>query len=422
MKTKYLITILILALIGFFLSAYLAEIGINDYLDISHKSICNFNEYFNCDVVARSDFSSHFGIPNFIIGLIFYFVIIATTLYKLLYKDKFLPNFIVYIFWVSLLSVIGSIYLFIVSSTIIKSFCIFCMGVYIVNILMFLVTFMAEKFSLSHLITTLSNDVKTFFISPTRTGLFIMIAIFALLLLYYFNSHPILSKGAQNNLTGGEKINIDYSRTSQDRLVTGPATAPALTVMVFTDYECPFCSKASFEVKKLLKNNPDLRLIFKDYPLDQSCNYNINRPFHEYACKASISARCAAEQGKFWEYHDLLFENQGNIDENSFMDFAQSLNLDMKKFETCVNTAKPIDKIITDIDEAGALGVNATPTFFFEGRKEEGYKRYEELQKIVDEVKLKKQKEKEEYERQKAEWEKKQKQKGNEIEKNKKNK
>lgn len=409
MNKKYIIAILILALIGFILSAILGDVGVNAISDLSHKSICNFNEAFNCDLVARSNYSSHFGIPNFLIGLVYYFILVGLTSYKLANKEKFLPNLVVYIFWVSLFSVLGSIYLYYVSSAVIKSFCIFCMGIYLVNILIFLVAFMAEKFSIKNLTNTLLADIKTFFISPTRTGLFIMVAIFGILLLYYFNSHPILSKGNETGLKNGEILNIDYSKTSAERLVTGPKTNPGITVMMFTDYECPFCSKASFEVKKMLKNNPDIRLVFKDYPLDQSCNYNIPRPFHEYACKASICARCAAEQGKFWEYHDLLFENQGNINENSFNDFAKSLDLDMNKFQTCVNTLKPIDGIITDIDEATALGVNATPTLFFEGRKEEGFKTAEALQKIVDEVRVKKQKEKEEYEKQKAEYEKKKK-------------
>ena len=400
MNKGLLLITLAISLVGIILSFLLAEVGINVLINPGYHSFCNFNQEFNCETVALSSYASHFGIPNFLYGIGYYTLLLAVGGYCLTAKENKLPNYFVYVFWFSFIAILVSIYLFYVSEFIIKSKCVLCMMVYVVNIILFMVAFMAEKWSIKALITKLISDIKLYFSSAVRTVAFIIIAFTGIACLTYFNAHPILAQDIQT----GEKIELDYSKTTADRLVTGPEEQPTITILEFTDYECPFCSRASMELKKVLKNNPDVRLIFKDYPLDQACNQNIPRPYHLNSCKASNYARCAAEQGKFWEYHDLLFENQNMHDEESLMQFAESLNLDMNQFKECAESNKHINKIITNIDEAIALGVEGTPTFYFQGRQVVGYKTAEEYQEIIDEIRAEIQKQKEEYEKKKAEF------------------
>lgn len=402
MDKKYLTLTLILALCGFIISILLAKLGINILSDINYKSICNFNESFNCETVALSKYSFHFGIPNFIYGIIYYFLLFALSVYNIFPKKPLIPNFFVYLFWVSLVSVLISVYLFLVSHFVIHSFCIFCIMIYVVNILLFLVAFMAENWSINRLVSTLSTDLKWYFSSRVRVVIFAGLIALLIVTLFYYNAHPLFGETPDNNTTPPIKFN--YSETSPDRLVTGTPNLPTITIMMFTDYECNFCGNTSLEIKKLLNANPDLRLVYKDYPLDNSCNPRLDKPFHHYSCSASIHARCAAEQGKFWEYHDLLFQNQSKLDSNSLQQHAQALELNMDQFNDCVQNKKPLARIMNDIDEAAALNVSGTPTLFFEGRKVEGYKTVEEYQKIVDEIKLEIKKEKEKYEKEKEEY------------------
>ena len=403
MNKKYLTYILVLATLGFIISLLLAKVGINVVNDPQFKSFCNFNTAFDCDAVALSSYASHFGIPNFLYGIGYYLVIIIFSSYILYRNENFLPNMLVYVFWLSLLSLIFSFYLFMVSHLLIKSFCLLCMLIYLVNVIMFVVAFMSEKWSIIVLFKKLIDDIRLYFHSGWRTFIFILLLFNVVGMLYYFNDHPILLNRAQakenNTAIESEKYNIDYSASTQGRLVLGTTAKPAVTIIEFTDYECSHCAHASSEILKLLKTNPDVRLIIKDYPLDQSCNQRINKPFHQFSCKAALYARCSAEQGKYWEYHDLLFNNQGSFDNTTLNGFAEQVKLDINKFKECVNSQKYMDSIITDIDEGAALGIDGTPTFYIEGRKVEGLRDVAELQKIIDEIKLEKQKKQEEREK-----------------------
>ncbi|MEW5819566.1 MAG: thioredoxin domain-containing protein [Cyanobacteriota bacterium] len=408
MNKKFLIITILVAIAGLILSILLAKVGISVANDPAYKSFCNFNEAYNCETVARSVFSTHFGIPNFVYGMAFYLLVTCFGILCLLDEKPVLPNFFVYLFWLSLFSVGVSVYLFTVSILYIKSKCVLCMMVYIVNIVLLMVAFMAEKCSIKHIVDTLLSDLKLYFSSSTRTIIFVIAALCGIGILFYTNMHPLLGQDEPGS-SENEFVKVDYSKTSADRLVTGPTDKiPELTIVEFTDFECPFCGRASAEMKKVLKNNPDIRLVFKEYPLDMSCNQRITKPFHEHACRASLYARCAAEQGNFWEYHDMLFENQESFDKDSLNAFAESLKLDMKQFEECVKSERHMPKILTNIDEAVALGVSGTPTFFIEGRKIVGFRTADEYQTAINEIKEEIAKEKEEYEKKKEEFLKKQ--------------
>lgn len=403
MNKNYLIITLIFCLLGFILSFLLAQVGINTLTNPDYNSFCNINQAYNCETVALSSYASHFGIPNFIYGIIYYSVLLVAGCLCLLDKKNSLPNFFVYVFWLSAFSVLVSIYLFSISLFIIKSKCILCLMVYVVNILLLVVSFMSEKSSIPTLFNKLISDIKTYFKTTKRTVIFILLALIGVSTLFYFNANPIL--GQTKTIEGNpDNIKIDYSKTTVDRLVTGSEEAPLITIIEFTDYECPFCSKASEEIKKVLKKNPDIRLVFKEYPLDQACNDRMTRPFHKYSCSASLHGRCAAEQGKFWEYHDLLFMNQENLIPSALDEYAESLKLDMKAFRECVKSGRNMNKIITNIDEAAALGIDGTPTLFINGEKIVGYRTAEELQEVINKIRSNKKKEAEEYEKKKQEY------------------
>src|SRR5207248_2330445 len=103
-----------------------------------------------------------------------------------------------------------------------------------------------------------------------------------------------------------------------------------------------------------------IRLIYRHYPLDG---------IHPYARGAAQAAECANEQNKFWDYHDLLFKNQDQLDKENLLTYAKQLNLDMKNFQPCVESAKYAQRVQDDVQAGDLLGISGTPTFFINGRK-----------------------------------------------------
>src|SRR5205085_2217337 len=87
----------------------------------------------------------------------------------------------------------------------------------------------------------------------------------------------------------------------------GPENA-RVAIVEFSDFQCPFCAQAFRDLRQLMRERPDVSLVFRNFPLDTSCNAQVSHSLHPDACLAACAAECAAQQGHFWEYHDALFE------------------------------------------------------------------------------------------------------------------
>jgi protein-disulfide isomerase len=136
----------------------------------------------------------------------------------------------------------------------------------------------------------------------------------------------------------------------------GSKDAP-LTIVEYTDYQCPFCQRfhvTSFpELKKAYIDTGKVRFFSKDMPLD----------FHPNAMRAALAARCAGEQGKFWELRDTMGANPNSLDIEHIMNYASDLKLDTKALRACVDSEKYKEPVQRDVLEAMKIGANGTPTF-----------------------------------------------------------
>ncbi|MCW5890695.1 MAG: thioredoxin domain-containing protein [bacterium] len=151
----------------------------------------------------------------------------------------------------------------------------------------------------------------------------------------------------------------------------GPTDAP-VTIVEFSDFQCPACGAAFRDLHALTKANPNVRLVFRHYPLDSSCNPQMERALHPDACQAAAAAECAGQLGKFWEYHDLLFENQRTLDRDSLFRYARELGLDITAFRTCLDDPATMARVRADVATGEKLGVDSTPTIFVNGRRISG--------------------------------------------------
>jgi len=156
----------------------------------------------------------------------------------------------------------------------------------------------------------------------------------------------------------------------------GPDSAP-VTIVEFSDFQCPYCSKAEATVKDLLeleKYKGKLKLVYRDYPL----------PSHNLAPKAAEAAHCAGDQGKYWEMHDRLFAAAPKLEVTDLKGYARELKLDEGRFTKCLDSGEKA-KVVADHFKAGNdAGVRGTPAFFINGRLISGAQKLEAFTALVD--------------------------------------
>jgi protein-disulfide isomerase len=167
-----------------------------------------------------------------------------------------------------------------------------------------------------------------------------------------------------------------------DDPVLGNANAP-LTVIEFSDFECPFCGRAFTDavagIKRDYVDTGKVKLVYRDFPLS----------FHPQALPAALAAECAKEQNKFWEMHDKIFTNQGSLSEANYKAWAKEFGLNEAQFNSCVDSRKYESEIQKDMAEGSSAGVSGTPTFYI-GNAARGYvqivgaRPYAVIQQIIE--------------------------------------
>ncbi|MDR2338033.1 MAG: thioredoxin domain-containing protein [Deltaproteobacteria bacterium] len=148
-----------------------------------------------------------------------------------------------------------------------------------------------------------------------------------------------------------------------------------VTVVEVSDFECPYCSRGKAVIDEVLKAYPkEVKVVFKNLPLS----------FHQNAKPAALAALAAGEQKKFWEMHNLIFDNQRELSREKYLEFAKQLKLDLKKFEKDMDGEKLAKQLDNDIEMAGKLGVQGTPGFFINGTPIRGALPFEAFKSIID--------------------------------------
>ncbi len=164
-----------------------------------------------------------------------------------------------------------------------------------------------------------------------------------------------------------------FQVTLDDDPVKGDPDAP-VTIVEFSDFQCPFCSRFFIQTLPALQENyidtGKVKLVYRDFPIDS---------IHPNARPVHIAAECADEQGKFWEYHDVLFENQAQWNRLSSSDlnsklnqYATSMGLNSASFDSCLSSQSIANEVNADYLQAAQYGVSGTPTFFI-GNEKNGF-------------------------------------------------
>jgi protein-disulfide isomerase len=155
---------------------------------------------------------------------------------------------------------------------------------------------------------------------------------------------------------------------------TGPGSAP-IVLIEYGDFECPYCGRAYGILQRLRRDLAgDLRFVFRNFPLTD---------VHPDSLNAARAAEAAARQGRFWDMHDLLFENRHHLQEANLYSLASTLELDMDRFSADFDSDAVERKIVQDIEGGVRSGVNGTPTFFANGIRYDGDWNYEPFREAL---------------------------------------
>jgi len=157
--------------------------------------------------------------------------------------------------------------------------------------------------------------------------------------------------------------------------VKGNANAP-VTIIEFSEYQCPFCGRfARDTLPSIVRDYVDtgkVKFVYRDFVV------------HSSSQDAQEAAECAKEQDKFWEYHDVLYENQQNLDIESLKGYASDIGLETNSFNSCLNSRKYKDEVDKDTADGRTAGVRGTPTFFINGKKFVGAQPYEKFKTEIE--------------------------------------
>jgi protein-disulfide isomerase len=182
---------------------------------------------------------------------------------------------------------------------------------------------------------------------------------------------------AQQDQNAGQEQQITrYDVPLDDDPVLGPQDA-AITIIEFSDYECPFCKKWHVETfSRLMETFPgQIRFVFRDFPLTN---------IHPNAQPAAEAANCAGEQGKYWEFNEKLFTGPLELSSTSYTQYASELGLDASAFEECASSGRHSEEVTADLEWAANLGVRSTPTFFINGIPLVGAQPYEVFKEVIE--------------------------------------
>jgi len=169
----------------------------------------------------------------------------------------------------------------------------------------------------------------------------------------------------------GETVQV----SADDDPVKGNANAP-VTIIEFSEFQCPFCGRFARDTLPEIKTNyidtGKVKFVYRDFLV------------HPTSQKAQEAAACANEQGKFWEMHDLLYQNQGALESEDLKGYASQLGLNTASFSSCLDSGKYENEVTKDTSDGRSYGVSGTPTFFINGVKLVGAQPYATFQQAIE--------------------------------------
>ena len=362
----YYISVFALVLCGLAVSVYLAYSHYLNYTDIAYQSFCAISNAINCDTVSQSVYSIFLGLPVPVWGVIGYAFLL--TLVILAWRREAMEALIwALIFWVTLIFVLTSMGLAAISIFLIHSYCIMCIGIYLVSFFsLWFAWLIRSRFAAKGIIKDTFNDIKHLgrkkhlSIPIFAAFLISVLLVYVLIPAYWHMKPPKLSQ------------NIPSGITADGHPWLGAANAD-IEIAVFSDYQCFQCKKMHMYLRQLLERHPQkLRIVHRHYPMDHEVNPIVRTPFHKGSGKMAMLAIYAADNNKFWVMNDVLFQLAGQKETLDLKYLAQRTDLDAVKLFKAMNDSVIRRKLNRDLVDGIKYGIDGTPSFVIEGEVHNG--------------------------------------------------
>jgi protein-disulfide isomerase len=355
----------------------LQVVHVNAWTAGASDSFCAINESWNCDAVARSRWSVFLGVPVAVWGIFGYVQLAAVAFWGGFTRGS--RAAVALFAGLAFFSLATSAVLGVISKTQIASICILCLATYGINLLLaVLAALELRRAGVRESLEDLQDWARV------RSGvawgaLAVTLAAAAglITLLPKYWSFEAAQVANTPKLPSNEPGKKPDDRGKQVDLASGVtedghpwigAPEPKLTIVEFSDYQCPFCARSHLKLRSLVEAHPQaLRLVHRHFPLDQACNPIIDKPFHKHACLYSGMAACAGEQGKFWAANDFLYAHGRDDEGVRPQRMAMELSLDAGKLLECLEK-RAIGLIRADLEEGVKLKITGTPTFQVNGQ------------------------------------------------------
>lgn len=345
-----------------------------------YTSFCDVSSNLSCDVVLASSYANVLGIPVAGWALAAYLATaaLAFSLGRARSEVRARAAATLAAFTAAILVV--SLYFFAISTFVIGVLCPMCLSLDAVNLGLFAVAVAIVR--LLHVAAPPGWTPMRFW-APTAAAIAALVVVLIVLQ---------MPRGTGST----EGLTVEAIRERDPRFYAwyisqpvidlqldekDPAVVDQITLVEFSDFECPACARAFADLTPLLDAAAvPVRLVHRNFPLSSDCNPQVTQQGHAHACQAAVAYECAAAQGKAKEYYATLFQNQSALDTPSLVGYAARLGLDQGEFERCLASPAAAAKVAADVAAGAKAGVESTPTFFINGRRVPGSLRPEHFQ------------------------------------------
>lgn len=358
----YFCIVALIAAGGLAISTYLAVSHYRVYMDIGYSSFCAISRSLNCDTVSQSPYAilGWLPVPVWgIVGYAFYLLLTAFAWLKSAQKIRIWPI----LFLAALGFSLYSIYLAVISTFYIHSYCIMCVLNYGINFSLLYFTWLVRKrFQGPGLLDGLRQDVIFLWSIkntsvPLVTGFTILLIAGVVLFPRYWQAPPpVVSPHVKTGIT-------------EDGHPWIGAVDPEIVITEFTDYQCFQCNKVHYYLRRIVAQKPNkIRLIHRNFPMDHRVNPLVKKPYHVRAGVLALMAIYAAEKGRFWPMNDYLFTIARGEAAINIVDVAQTVGLDADALKRALVDRGLQNKLRKDIIDGLKLGIEGTPGFIINGQ------------------------------------------------------
>jgi protein-disulfide isomerase/uncharacterized membrane protein len=362
----YAWTITVIAFSGLVISTYLAVSHFRAYTDIGYRSFCAISKSINCDTVSQSSYAVLWGVPIAVWGVLGYLSFILMLLLSL-GRSAHHQRVWTLLFSMALGFSGYSLALAAIATFLIGSYCILCIALYAVNLLLLFFSWIVRRrFNSGPFFRAFGDDLRH--LSPRRPLNALVIAWLLAAVVgvkagypayWLFNPAPLPAQ-------------IATGVTPEGRPWIG-AESPALEIIEFADYQCFQCKKMYYHLRDLVAKYPEkIRLVHVHSPMDHEFNPMVKTPFHIGSGKMALLAIYATAKGKFWAVHDLLYQWGGDRQEIDLRELASRTGLPAQELAEALQDGGLREKLAADIRLGMKNAVMVTPSYLVNGKMYQG--------------------------------------------------